>query len=113
MVSGHLSFIDPDGLKRWNGRQLKSVVLLGLFLSVLAMATSATLHKIVHPNAAQTDHSCAATMLASGQVETAPSVAGLPPIPLVPIIVSLVEVSSPSVASFNLPQSRGPPALLS
>ncbi len=88
-------------------------MLLGLFLSVVAMATSATLHKAVHPNATQTDHSCAATMLASGQVETAPSVAAVPAPPLVPIVASLIEVSSPSVASFNLPLSRGPPALLS
>jgi len=89
------------------------VALLGLFLSVVAMASSATLHKVVHPNAAQTDHSCAATMLASGQVEAAPSVAVVPAIPLVPIFASLFEVSTPSVASFNLPLSRGPPALLS
>jgi len=88
-------------------------VLLGLFLSVLAMATSATLHKVVHPNAAQADHSCAVTMLASGQVESAPSGAAVPELPLVPMVVSLFEVSSPSVVSFNLPLSRGPPALLS
>ena len=89
------------------------VALLGLFLSIVAIASSATLHKVVHPNAGKTDHSCAATMLASGQVDSAPSVAALATIPLVPIVVTLFEFSSPSVASFNLPLSRGPPALLS
>jgi len=104
--------MDPSGLNQSRGRQLRGVVLLGLFLSVMAMATSATLHKVVHSSADQPDHSCAATMLASGQVETAPSVAALPAIPLIPVIVGLVEVSSPTVACFNLPLSRGPPALL-
>ena len=108
-----MSFIDPVALKRWKGRQLIGVALLGLFLSVVAMASSVALHKVVHPNAAQADHSCAVTMLASGQVESAPSLASVPAIPLVPIVVSLFEVSSPSVVSFNLPLSRGPPALLS
>ena len=113
MVSGHLSFIEPDGLKRWKSKQLKSVVLLGLFLSVLAMATSATLHKVVHPNATRSDHSCAATLLASGYVEAAASMTAAPAVPLVPVVANLFEVSSPSIASFNLPLSRGPPALLS
>lgn len=113
MLNGRLSFIDTGGLKRWKGRQLSGVVLLGLFLSVLAMATSATLHRVVHPNATRTDHSCAATMLASGQVEAAVSVVASPAIPLVPVVAVLIEFSSPSVASFNLPLSRGPPALLS
>jgi hypothetical protein len=112
-LEGRLNWIDFIGIRRRKGRQLRSVLLLGLFLSVLAMVSSATLHKEIHPQAGRGDHSCAATMLASGQVEAAPSVAAVLAIPLIPIVLNLVEVPSPSVASYNLPLSRGPPALLS
>ena len=88
-------------------------MLLGLFLSVLAVSNSATLHKLFHPNAAQADHSCAATMLSSGQVDAAPSLVVAPVVPLIPLVVDRPEVSFPSVVSFNLSLSRGPPALLS
>jgi len=108
-----LSCIDFIGSKQWRGRQLRSALLLGLFLSVLAMASSATLHKVVHPNATQADHSCAATLLSSGQVDSAPSLAVVASVPLVPLVANRLEISFPSVASFNLPLSRGPPALLS
>ena len=108
-----MSWLQLARVNEGRGRRAKGALLLGLFLCVLAMATSATLHKVVHPNATQPDHSCAATMLASGQVDAAATVATSPEIPLVPVVASLFEVSSPSVASFNLPLSRGPPALLS
>jgi hypothetical protein len=88
-------------------------VLLGLFLSVLAVSTSATLHRFFHPNAAQAEHSCAATMMSSGQVDAAPSLVVAPVVPLIPLVVDQREISFPSVVSFNLSLSRGPPALLS
>jgi hypothetical protein len=95
------------------GRRAKAALLLGLFLSVLGMVTSATLHKVVHPNANQPDHHCAATLLASGHVDAAPSAAVVPAISLLPLALNQFEASRPTVPSFNLPLSRGPPALLS
>ena len=108
-----MNWTDAIGLKQWKGRQLKGLVLLGLFFSVLVLANSATLHQAVHSNANRPDHNCAATMLASGQLETAPCVAVVAATTLVPIVVNQFVVSFFSLASFNLPLSRGPPALFS
>src|SRR5690349_236121 len=47
----------------------KGAVLLALFVSVLALANSATLHQAIHPNAAAPDHHCVVTLLANGQVD--------------------------------------------
>jgi hypothetical protein len=77
------------------------------------MVTSTTLHKVVHPDASKADHQCAVTLLASGQVDAAPSAVAAPAISLIPVVAKRFEVSSVSVPSFNLPLSRGPPALLS
>jgi hypothetical protein len=86
---------------------------LGLLLSVLGMVTSSTLHRVVHPNATGADHHCAVTLLASGQVDAAPSGVAAGAISLIQIVTSDFEISRPSVPSFNLSLSRGPPALLS
>ena len=108
-----MSWFRLAGLNRIRGRRVKAALLLGLFLSVFGMATSAQLHQVFHPTAGQADHHCAATMLASGKVDAAPSVITVPVAALLPAFVVWFEISSPSVASFNLPLSRGPPALLS
>lgn len=94
-------------------RRLKSMLLLGVFVSVLGLATSATLHKAVHPNAQNADHQCAVTLLASGQVHTAASTVALPTVSFVTVAVAHLEISRPTGPSFNLSPSRGPPALLS
>ena len=101
------------GMSRAAGRRAGAALLLGVFLTVLGLATSAQAHQVFHPTANQPDHHCAATMLASGKVDAAP-VAVVVPVPTsVLLVVVRVEISSPSVPSFNLPLSRGPPALLS
>jgi hypothetical protein len=77
------------------------------------MVTSATLHKAVHPNANKADHHCAATLLASGQVDAAANAVAAPAISLILIAENNFKVSPPATPSFNLSLSRGPPALLS
>ena len=87
--------------------------MLGLFLSVLGLASSTTLHGTFHPNASDPDHHCVVTLLTSGQVEVSAGMAAV----IVPAVflVSCVfrEPSFQAEVSFNLPLSRGPPALLS
>ena len=87
--------------------------MLCLFASVLALANSATLHQALHPNATAPDHQCVVTLLANGQVDVCSGVAtALPP---TSVLVSFVlpAFSFETGTSFNLPLSRGPPALLS
>jgi|SRR5882724_3068065 len=108
-----MSWLQLTGLSRAAGKRAKAALLLGLLLSVLGMVTSTTLHKVVHPNANKADHYCAVTLLASGQVDAASSVVSQPAVSLIPVLANRFEVSSVAVASFNLPLSRGPPALLS
>jgi len=108
-----MSWLRLAGMSRSASRRAKAALLLGLLLSVLGMAASTTLHKFVHPNATNADHHCAATLLASGQVDAASSSVAIPAIALVPIAPNKFVVSAPSLPSFNLSLSRGPPALLS
>lgn len=95
------------------GRRAKAALLLGLFLSVLGMIASATLHRAVCANTNQADHHCAATLLASGQVDAAATATVLPATSLITLAAKRFEISRPAVPSFNLPLSRGPPVLLS
>ncbi len=101
------------GKTRVAERRIKSALLLGLFLFTLALADSSALHKFFHANASQSDHRCAATLLASGQVH---SVSGLvtiaPPAPVL-VFVAHFKTATYERPAFNLPLSRGPPALFS
>lgn len=108
-----MSWFRLAGMNGTKGRRVKAALLLGLFLFVLALASSSQAHRVFHPNANQADHHCAATMLASGKVDAAPSAVVVLLAPLLSVTLVRVEVSSPSVTSFNLSLSRGPPALLS
>jgi hypothetical protein len=50
-------------------RQAASVLLLGLFLSLQAMAALPALHSLVHPDASDPGHECAVTLFSHGQVD--------------------------------------------
>ncbi len=108
-----MSWFRLNGMNGTQGRRVIAVLLLGLFLSVLGLATSTQLHQVFHPTANQADHHCAVTLLASGKVDAASSVVAVPLAGFIPVFAVRVAVSPPSVPSFNLPLSRGPPALLS
>jgi hypothetical protein len=93
------------------GKPGKALLLLALFLSVLALANSAALHKAIHPNAGKADHECAVTLLASGQIhvmasETAPVIAAIL------LFLCLRETPAAIRRLVQLPPSRGPPAFL-
>jgi len=88
-----------------------AVALLGVFLSVFALALSEALHRILHADACAPEHQCAVTTLQSGQVET--------PVTAIEPVVAYVAVfftAQPQVdfvpsVDFSLPPSCGPPAL--
>lgn len=102
-------------LRIWaaNRRHWMAVTLLGVFLSVFALALSEALHRILHADACAPEHQCAVTSLQSGQVETPVTV-------IVPVVayVAVFLTTQPQVdfvpsVDFLLPPSCGPPALLS
>ena len=101
------------GSKGAAGRGWISLLLLGLFLAVLVLGSSFTLHKALHPNAGKADHHCAVTLLASGQVEASGVAAMAAPAPAISFCFILADVPVYTGVCFNISQGRGPPALLS
>jgi hypothetical protein len=89
------------------------ILLLGLFVSILVLSDSVGLHTALHANAASPGHHCAVTLLSSGQVEAASVTTIAPPAPVIAVAFLISMPSVQTVSSFNLPLSRGPPALLS
>ena len=83
---------------------------MGLVLSMAALASSETLHKLIHHDADEAGHECAVTLFAHGHVETA--------VCDVPVVqpTTFVETRPPleffafSAAIENLPPGRAPPA---
>ena len=100
-------------LKILAGRRFKAALLLGVFLSVLALANSPTLHHLLHANAGNADHQCAVALLASGQVDAPSSAPEIIPATAVFVFSVLPEAPQRAGVSFDLPPGRGPPALLS
>jgi hypothetical protein len=90
-------------------RQSASAFLLGLFLSLQAMAVFPALHALVHPDCSDPDHECAVTLFAHGQVDASPAAA---PVFLAPARL-VFRQSPPRIifvsADIRLLPSRGPP----
>jgi hypothetical protein len=108
-----MKWLRHGGKQGFVGRQAIGVLLLGVFLSVLAMASSQVLHHALHANAAKSDHHCAVTLLASGQVEASSGAVVASAAPAFVILFVVPDHFFESGVTFNLPLSRGPPALLS
>jgi hypothetical protein len=108
-----MRWLKQIGAKGLASTRAKALLLLVLFAVVLAFANSANLHKLIHPNATSPDHFCLVTLLTSGQVDAACSVAIVESTP--GILVSFILPEAPVVAEsfLNLPPGRGPPAVLS
>jgi hypothetical protein len=91
------------------GKRGQGLLLLGLFLSLLALANFSYLHKAIHSDAGSPDHQCAVTLLVSGPVESALNEAAL--IVAVGLILFCFKEAPAAVQSFPfLPPGRGPPA---
>jgi hypothetical protein len=94
-------------------KSLVAVLLVGLVLFIAALASSESLHKLIHHDADEPGHECAVTLFAHGHVESA--VCDLP----VVLPVTFVEITPILVFSFfspaieNLPPGRAPPSVAS
>ncbi len=91
-------------------RQGASALLLGLVLSLQAMAVFPALHALVHPDADDPGHECAVTLFSHGQVDTsctaAPVLHAPAPLTFSQAPPEIIFVS----ADIRLLPSRGPPA---
>jgi hypothetical protein len=91
-------------------RQDAAALLLGLFLSLQAMAVFPALHSLVHHDACDPDHECAVTLFSHGQVDASPTA-----LPVFCAPAPLIDRQSPPriifvSADIRLLPSRGPPA---
>lgn len=97
-----------DGCK--GSVRLLSGFVLFLFLFLQAMATSPTLHALVHSDASEAGHECAVTLFAHGQIDAASA----PPIVFFVPTRVVVEQSLPVIvfvsSDLRLLPGRGPPA---
>jgi hypothetical protein len=94
-------------------KSLVAVLLVGLVLFIAALASSESLHKLVHHDADEAGHECAATLFAHGNVESA--------VCDVPVVLPTIFVETTPIVVFsffspaieNLPPGRAPPAAAS
>ena len=91
-------------------RRSASALLLGLFLSLQAMAVLPALHALVHHDASEPGHECAVTLFSHGQVDASTTT-----VPVVCAPAPLVFSQSPPGIIFvstdvRLLPGRGPPA---
>jgi hypothetical protein len=95
-----------------HGKAIIASLLAGLVLLLDAMAANPALHELIHKDANQTDHQCAVTMFAHGQVDSTPvDVAVVVPQTFVTDPPALeYSIFSPTIDS--LPAGRAPPVLL-
>jgi hypothetical protein len=98
--------------KAVSNKPLIAGLLLGMFLSVLAMAQFQALHHALHPEAGQPNHECAVTLLTSGQIETATVGVSVSLAPSFVITFQLPETPVFTVADYSLLPGRAPPASL-
>jgi hypothetical protein len=91
-------------------RRGASAFLLGLLLSLQAMAVFPALHALVHHDACDPDHECAVTLFTHGQVDASTTAVAVVSAPAVPVFnqepPGIIFVS----ADIRLLPSRGPPA---
>jgi hypothetical protein len=90
-----------------------AALLIGLVLFMAALASSESLHKLIHSDADEAGHECAVTLFAHGHVESA--VCDIPVVtPTVWVeTVPFVEFAIFSTTIENLPPGRAPPAVSS
>jgi hypothetical protein len=97
------------------GRTVKSVLsafLVLQILALLALAACPALHHALHPDSNSSEHDCAVTMFAHGQVNS-PVVEVVAIIPVAPVeFLPLTSVSAFNALVETLPPGRGPPVSL-
>jgi hypothetical protein len=94
-------------------KSLVAVLLVGMVLFVATLASSESLHKLIHSDADEAGHQCAVTLFAHGHVESAACD--------VPVVLPATFVETTPHLEFsifsstieNLPPGRAPPAVVS
>ena len=86
-------------------------LLVGLVLLLDAMAACPALHELIHKDADSTEHHCAVTMFAHGQVDSATVEVSIATPTVSVEMVPQVSFSIFSPCIENLPAGRAPPVL--
>ena len=103
-----------SGSWKWlNSKSVKAGLLLGIFLSVLALAQVETLHHAIHRDAGERTHECAVTLLAAGKVFLTEGATAIVVAELPFFVEVQLNLAPDSAASALLPLGRAPPVLFS
>jgi hypothetical protein len=94
-------------------KSLVAALLVGMVLFVAVLASSESLHKLIHSDADEASHQCAVTLFAHGHVESV--------VCDVPVVLPATFVETTPIAVFSifspaledLPHGRAPPAVVS
>lgn len=93
-------------------RRARAGLLLGLFLFVLAMAQSGTLHRLLHADSGTAEHQCAVTLLANGQVDVAVSEVPAASLPVLVVAPAMPAAQIFVTVDYSLLPGRAPPVAL-
>jgi hypothetical protein len=98
---------------RLHGKAVFAALLVALVLLLDAMAACPSLHELVHQDANTSQHQCAVTLFAHGQVDSASVDVSIvvPPVPVETAVPFEFSVFSPAIS--NLPAGRAPPVSVS
>lgn len=100
-------------VRKWlRSKPARACLLLGVFVSVLALAQLEALHSAIHADANEANHECAVTLLAAGKLlQTEGTVAVVLAEPSLMADVQPATDAS-GITLELLPPARAPPALL-
>jgi hypothetical protein len=111
MMSVNLAYLVQFIMRqsKQRGHAVVASLLAGLVLLLNAMAAGPALHELIHKDAGKSDHECAVTMFAHGQMGSA-----LADVPLVAPQIFAENLPALTISVFrpaieNLPAGRGPP----
>jgi hypothetical protein len=111
-LRAQMSRVNHVWRKALNRRPVFAGVLLGLFVSVMALAHFEALHLALHPDACESDHHCAVTVFQAGQVDAPVTyVAVVTPAADLTAPATMLLVAPPAMAVVLLP-GRAPPVTL-
>ena len=91
-------------------RRVWAAIGLAFFLALQLVASSESLHKLIHPDADSPDHHCAVTLFLQGQVNAAETV--LPAVVFIAALFFLLPPLQSAVFSsfdYRFSASRAPP----
>ena len=95
------------------GKACIAALLVALVLLLDAMVACPALHEFFHKDAGESEHQCAVTLFAHGQVDSASADVPLIVPQVFVFAAPQVEISVFAPAIENLPAGRAPPAVVS